>query len=75
MKEEGAGGLLGLTGLEGKIYPGSGPFMEGKTPTPACLIVIPSRCTDYRVAAQIGSGAGVSRVLRCVVYSSLPCLI
>ena len=25
MKEEGTGGLLGLTGLEGKIYPGSGP--------------------------------------------------
>ena len=59
MKEEGAGGLLGLTGLEGKIYPGLGPFVEGKTPTPACLIVISTRCTDYRVAAQIGSGAKV----------------
>ena len=42
-KGEGAGGLLGLTGLEGKIYPGSGPFMEGKTPTPAYLIVFPAR--------------------------------
>ena len=40
MKEEGAGGLLGLTGLEGTIYPGSGPFVEGKTPTPSCLIVL-----------------------------------
>ena len=44
MKEERAGGLLGLTGLESSIYPGSGPFVEGKTPTPACLIVFPARC-------------------------------
>jgi hypothetical protein len=40
VKEEGAGGLLGLTGLESSIYPGSGPFVEGETPTPACLVLI-----------------------------------
>jgi hypothetical protein len=43
VKEEGVGGLLGLTGHGGTIYPGSGPFVEGKTPTPACLIDIPVR--------------------------------
>ena len=63
MKEEGAGGLLGLTGLESSIYPGSGPFVEGETPTPACLVLDfgeLQRVTE--IAAQIRSGAGVSRV-------------
>ena len=70
MKGEGAGGLLGLTGLEGKIYLGLGPFVEGKTPTPACLVLIfPARCTDYKVAAQIGSGTRVA--VSVLVYDCL----
>ena len=52
------------------IYPGSGPFVEGKTPTPACLIVFPARCTDYRVAAQIGSGPGVAAYVLVYYYLS-----
>ena len=66
VRDEGAGGLLGLTGLEGKIYPGSVPFVEGKTPTPACLIVFPARC--YRL-----QGCGTYWIWRgcCGVSSSL----
>ena len=64
-KGEGAGGLLGLTGLESSIYPGSGPFGKVKPPTPACLVLISARSLQITmVIAQIGSDARVSRVLR-----------
>ena len=68
-KGEDAGGLLGLTGLESSIYPGSGPFVEGKTPTTACLVLISARLLLQGVASQIGSGAGAAVYL--LVYDCL----
>ena len=65
MKEEGVGGLLGLTGFESSIYPGSGPFRKVKPLLLPVWLYYFGEITVYKdVAAQIGSGARVSRV-RC----------
>ena len=68
MKEEGAGGLLGLTGLERSIYPGSGPFVEGETPTPACLVLI---SVSYKELQRSQLRFDLARV--CLGFY-LPCL-
>ena len=59
-KGEGAGGLLGLTGLVRHDLPRFRALQKGKTPTPACLVVLFGEIAVYRgVAAQIASGASI----------------
>ena len=47
--------------------------MEGKTPTPACLVLISARLLLQEVASQIGSGAGAAVYL--LVYDFLSLLL
>ena len=46
-KGEGAGGLLGLTGLVEHDLPRFRALRKGKTPTPACLVVLSGERFTY----------------------------
>ena len=72
VKEEGARGLLGLTGLEGKIYPGSGPFRKVKPLLLPVWLYYSARLLFTEVLQLRLDLAQVSRVIFHVLLSIPP---